>query len=102
MSDIGTFLGKVAGKVMNAANADKLMKCESCDEITKHTCISYSDVTRILNEPTTDAIQTLNDYNPFLPVSLGNPYACVKCKQIRYEGGVLSNEYNKKIKGLKL
>jgi hypothetical protein len=44
MSDFSSVLGKLAGKVMNAANSSEELMClGKCDKITKHISISYAD-----------------------------------------------------------
>jgi hypothetical protein len=35
------------------------------------------------------------DYFPFMPVFIGNPFACKVCGQVRSVGGVLSGVMNK-------
>jgi hypothetical protein len=97
MSDfgIGSFLSKVSGKIMNVANSDRKLKCESCDAITEHASISYAELTKQCDSIMAD-IQGINgDLTLGMPLVIGNPYVCVKCKKVRLEGGVLSNKFNK-------
>ena len=102
---IGTVLGKVAGKVINAANSSQELMClGKCDKITKHISISYAD------DFLSDSAQTGGDtYNSIagtyldlfpaiMPLSAGNPYACICCNKIRYHGGVLSSKINENTK----
>jgi hypothetical protein len=62
--------------------------------ITEHASISYAEAAQADNL-WIDILMTAGDFNPLLPISLGNTYACVKCKKIRFEGGFLSNQANK-------
>jgi hypothetical protein len=99
MSDFGTFLGKVAGKVMNAANTDCKLKCKSCDAITEHISVSFLELLQASGNDSNIVLDTFlvtMEYNPAFPLILGNPYACVKCKRVRYEGGTFSNQWNKR------
>ena len=100
MSDFGTFFGKIAGKVVHAANSDRKLKCYGCDKITSHISISYADVFRSQNGADnvwSDALGVTYDLIPVMgPIAtFGNPYACNDCKRIRFEGGILSNSLNK-------
>ena len=100
MSDFGAFLGKVAGKVANAANSDRKLKCDGCNRITNHISISYADALKAVNghddNGFRDAFGVLADFTPATTtLGLGNPYACSDCKKIRYEGGIASNAANK-------
>ena len=97
MSDFGAFFGKIAGKVANAANSDRKLKCYGCDKITGHISISYAYVfTAKGSDSVVDAaVGVTFDLVPGVyPIMLGNSYACNDCKRIRFEGGILSNELN--------
>jgi hypothetical protein len=102
---IGTVLGKVAGKVMNAANSSQELMClGKCDKITKHISISYADlylshsIGRVV-EDTIDSIGgTIADLMPVWPLLFGNSYACTCCNKIRWHGGVLSSLLNENSK----
>ncbi len=110
MSDFGTFAGKVAGKVVNAANSSQELMClGKCDKITKHISISYADVYMsdsdlLTGNDTVDSIAgTYLDLFPGVgPLSLGNPYACTCCSKIRHHGGILSSQENESNKSLYL
>jgi len=103
MSDFGTFLGKIAGKVVNAANGSQELMClGKCDKITKHISISYADVFlspdgQGKGEEMFSAIfGTVYDLFPVSgPLISGNPYACICCNKIRLHGGFLSHDWNK-------
>ncbi len=99
MSDFGTLLGKIAGKVVNSANSDRKLKCYGCDKITGHISISYADVMKAADYDQDnvwrDGWGVLGDFTPATPIMLGNPYACNDCKRIRFEGGIFSNDQNK-------
>ena len=99
MSDLGSLLGKIAGKVLNAANSDRSLKCLGCQEITSHIAISYADYFRSKEDwgLFDDVLGVVSDINPLNPTVMGNPYACKKCKRIRCEGGLMSNEFNKSV-----
>ena len=98
MSDFGAFLGKIAGKVANAANSDRKLKCYGCDKITGHISISYADFFKAKGDSVVGAaVGVTFDLVPAVyPIALGNSYACIDCKRIRFEGGIASNELNKK------
>ena len=105
MSDFGAFLGKVAGKVVKAANSSQELMClGKCDKITKHINISYADV--FLSESsgkiqdTFASIMGLHyDLVPAAwPLMVGNSYACTCCNKIRFHGGILSSQYNENYK----
>ncbi|OBQ19670.1 hypothetical protein [Anabaena sp. AL93] len=99
MSDFGAFLGKIAGKVANAANSDRKLKCYGCDEITGHISISYADAFKAHGGDNVffATVGVAFDLVPAAyPITIGNPYACNDCKRLRFEGGILSNEANKK------
>ena len=109
MSDLGTFLGKVAGKVMNAANSSQELMClGKCDKITKHISISYadfmlSDSSGKADEVYSSIMGTCLDLTPALaPLVSGNSYACICCNKIRFHGGALSSQMNENIKDLYL
>ena len=100
MSDFGSFLGSITGKVANAASADRKLKCYSCDKITNHIHISYTDYMKASDyhkdNAWRDAMGVYADLLPAVwPVMMGNSYACNDCRRIRFEGGVMSNELNK-------
>ncbi len=100
MSDFGAFLGKIAGKVSNAANSDRKLKCYGCDKITGHISISYGDVLKASDRHQDnvwrDGYGVMADLTPAIwPIILGNSYACNDCKRIRFEGGIASNDQNK-------
>ena len=100
MSDfLSSFLGKIPGKIANAANSDRKLKCYGCDKITGHISISYADAFKAWNGGDNvwrDGVGVVFDLLPAVyPIMLGNPYACNDCKRIRCEGGILSNELNK-------
>jgi hypothetical protein len=100
MSDFGAFLGKVAGKVVHAANSDRKLKCDGCNKITGHISISYADAFKAADDHDDnvwrDVFGVTMDFIPASgPLGLGNPYACCDCKKIRFEGGILSNDANK-------
>ena len=100
MSDFGAFLGKIAGKVANAANSDRKLKCLSCDKITGHISISYSEFLKAQDSHRDNILRdgsgVIVDLVPAIwPVILGNSYACNDCKRIRFEGGIGSNDLNK-------
>ena len=100
MSDFGSFLGSITGKVANAASADRKLKCYSCDKITNHIHISYSDVMKAEDKQRDngwrDVLGVTMDLIPAaMPITLGNSYACNDCKRIRFEGGMASNGLNK-------
>lgn len=111
MSDLGNFLGKVTGKIINIANSDRSLKCLRCNKITKHVHLSCADVAEASmkagrkynnkKEPSQAAILgersagVFLDIFPLVPSLIqGNPYACTRCKRIRYEGGITSNRDN--------
>ena len=101
MSDLGSLLGKIAGKVSNAANSDRKLKCSGCDKITNHITISYSDYIKANNSHRDnvwrDGLGVVMDFTPAVyPIMFGNPYACNDCKRLRCEGGVMSNDVNKR------
>ena len=111
MSDFGAFLGKVAGKVMNAANSSQELMClGKCDKITKHISISYADYELAdinSNSNIVDIIEsirgTVYDLVPLVkPLGIGNPYACTCCNKIRLHGGVTSSTINKSTTNLYL
>ena len=98
MSDFGAFLGKVAGKVSNAANCDRKLKCYGCNKITNHISISYADAFKAAGSDNiffaTYGV-TMDLVPAAFPITFGNPYACSDCKKIRFEGGIASNATNK-------
>ena len=104
MSDfgfLGAFAGKVAGKVVNAANSSQELMClGKCNKITKHISISYTDAMLSIgsennNDTMTSLLGTVVDSLPVgYPVAFGNPYACTCCNKIRFHGGVLSSQLN--------
>jgi hypothetical protein len=115
MSDfgfLGAFAGKVAGKVMNAANSSQELMClGKCDKITKHISISYADYTVLAissssgkaGETFMSIMGTYADLFPAIwPLSLGNAYACICCNKIRFHGGALSSQMNENSKDLYL
>ncbi len=100
MSDFGAFFGKIAGKVVHAANSDRKLKCYGCNKITNHISISYADAFKAAYDHDDnvfrDACGVVMDFLPLSgPLVAGNPYACSDCKKIRVEGGILSNDTNK-------
>ena len=99
MSDFGSFFGKIAGRVVHAANSDRKLKCYKCNEITNHISISYADAFKAANGDENvfrDACGVLMDFLPLSgPLIAGNPYACCACNKIRVEGGIMSNDTNK-------
>ena len=105
MSDIGTFLGKIAGKIVNVANADRKLPCPDCKEITDHAAISLHEVVKTdtgyedshaLYKAMGFVSSTVVDCIPFsFPLTFGNPYACVKCARIQWSGGAMSDHVNK-------
>ncbi|MEI6368941.1 MAG: hypothetical protein WCO49_04400 [Nostocales cyanobacterium ELA608] len=101
MSDFGAFFGKIAGKVANAANSDRKLKCYGCNKITNHISISYADYGKANNHQTDNvwlqAGGVFMDFTPAVwPIMAGNPYACNDCQRLRFEGGVMSNDMNKR------
>ena len=103
MSDFGAFLGKVAGKVVNAANSSQELMClGKCDKITKHISISYADAYLASGNADLDTdtinsiVGTICDLTPaVVPLSWGNSYACICCNKIRFHGGIVSHIMNK-------
>ncbi len=95
MGGFGVFLGKIAGKVSNAANSDRKLKCYGCDKITGHIHISYADAFKASGTWDNVFFATFDLVPAVYPITFGNPYACNDCKRIRFEGGVLSNDMNK-------
>lgn len=93
MSDTGNFISRITGKIINAANSDKKMKClgKCGGKITPHIAISYSEC----EEGVENFLAALNDYVPVSPILLGNMYACTECRKVRFEGGLGSNRANK-------
>jgi hypothetical protein len=100
MSDlgIGQVIGKLAGKIMNAANGDRKLKCYDCKKITPHIAISYADFIRAGGKDNweADIEGVVLDLVPFSGplLSIGNPYACTCCQRIKVEGGIGSNKCN--------
>ena len=109
MSDFSSVLGKLAGKVMNAANSSEELMClGKCDKITKHISISYADFMLAdssggLTDTLSSILGTSVDLVPaVLPLTLGNSYACICCSKIRFHGGALSSQMYENIKDLYL
>lgn len=100
MTDLLSFLGRATGKIANAINSDKKLKCSNCNEITDHISISLADYMKADGvDDLGSTLLGLNDYNPSIPLIIGNTYACTKCQKVRLQGGILSNLYNKNTKG---
>jgi hypothetical protein len=112
MSDFGLlspFLGKLAGKVFNGVNSSQELMClGKCDKIIKHISISYadallSDCSGQANDIAASILGTAWDLIPAgIPLMLGNSYACVCCNKIRWHGGTLSSQANKRDKSVYL
>jgi hypothetical protein len=92
---------QLLGKVSNVLASDKDLYCKSCDAITEHLSISWSD---FMSCQSGNLLETLaakaQDIQPSL--LLGNPYACKQCKQLRSDGGILSGRANENLLGKKL
>ncbi|TRU24380.1 MAG: hypothetical protein EWV80_11255 [Microcystis aeruginosa Ma_QC_B_20070730_S2] len=109
MSDfgIGNVVGKVAGKLANAANSSQELMCiGKCGKITKHISIGYADAALSKcshrgrgegEQVFSSVVGTLGDFFPGSPLVVGNPYACTHCNKIRVHGGALSDIMNKKL-----
>ncbi len=95
MSDLGLLLGKISGKLINAANVDRKLRCASCKKITEHAALSYSKIigkdASVWANISTISCDIMQVY---LTLFQGNHYACIECSRIQFEGGIFSNHYN--------
>lgn len=92
MSNLFNFIGKASGKFFNVLNVDTELYCLECQSFTKHKAISWADLYRAKNPEVNDTFTSVfwgaTDVLPSWNLQEGNPYACMKCRLIRHEGGV--------------
>jgi hypothetical protein len=97
MDIFGAFIGQTVGRLVNAVNSDRKLKCEGCKEITLHVNVSYVDYIKRVGNPEIMAGigGVFADFAPGSGVLFGNPYTCEKCRKLQLHGGTLSSWYNK-------
>jgi len=80
-------------KFINLSGHEKTMRCKWCNGYTTHISVSYSedvygdDFFASLNK----VIMAIHNFNPLVTLTMGNCFACERCRHVRYEGGFFSD-----------
>jgi hypothetical protein len=93
-----TLFKDLANNIVNLGGVERKLYCSKCKDYTDHISVSYAE----RHKPNFGKIlMRINDLNPLMTISAGNPYICLKCKRQRLEGGLISDIINDKHKGNK-
>ncbi len=79
-------------------------RCSDCQTFTKHVSVSAAEVHKAMGYDNVFSLMfgRLSDLMPGVTSTAGTPYVCSRCKLFRFEGGIMSDHENEKVKKLGL
>ena len=83
----------IINKLINLGGLKRKLMCFKCKKMTTQVQVSYGEDVR---STFGNILSRINDYNPFMPLTAGNPFACTVCGKVRWDGGILSGVLNRR------
>jgi hypothetical protein len=90
MNNIPSIPTEILHKLINLGGLEKTMRCDWCNEYTKHISTTHVDTLGNNSPLGFKAISTLLDFLPMVGFIFGNPFVCLKCGKMKHRGGLFS------------